>query len=511
MPHSATFARHFSRLVSLLVDEPGKVDEQKVLLRALVTISKSAAVALISDGRRLIANDATVPGALAGVSRVVSQLTAHSIRRIQIGQGAKAAELLGVARIIAGKATAGDSGAQARERLAALHSKSIDFDTATHAPIDGGKPPKPPPVEGRPPEVAPARAEKPRRKSVADEAESLFSELATGDVRKLTAGKLFTKLDKTKSAAAATKVLDDLVGLGEYSVRSGKNDAVADILDGLGTRESSIKSEDVKRAYGLAMRRLTTPSILQAVAKLVATNAERKKQYFHVLESRGEDGAAAVIELVSQAKTRADRQVLLAILKQLEHAIPALIKQLGDVRWFEARNAADLLGELGAINAQDSLIGLVHHTDDRVRRAATTALLKLNTPEALRAVHDAVSDDSPEVRMQAVAALATKREGRTAATLIRAVDDEQDSDVQIAMIAALGKVGTNEAVQKLVKIAAPEGRLFRKKTSPLRVAAVQALGEARSPAAVAALKELTDDKDRDVRDTAGRALAHASR
>jgi len=79
------------------------------------------------------------------------------------------------------------------------------------------------------------------------------------------------------------------------------------------------------------------------------------------------------------------------------------------------------------------------------------------------------------------------------------------------MIAALGRIATADAVQKLVKMAEPEGRLFRKKTTTFRVAAVQALGDAKTPAALAALRELSEDKDREVRDTAKRALAHSTR
>jgi HEAT repeat protein len=509
MPYSATFARHFSRLVSLLMNESSKVDEQKVLLRALVTVSKSGSVTVTANGGRLLVNDALVPSALAGVPQVTAQMSAHAISAIRVAQSAKAAELLGVARIIAGAAAGSDCGAQARDKLAALHPKSIQFETtkaAAQGPTAEAAPAQTEAAEVRP---APSKS---RGKSIAEqETETLVSEIATGDVRTLSPDKLFAKLDKTKSATAATKVLDDLVGLAEYSARAGKTAVVADIIEGVGTREAKVRSEEMKRAYAQSTRRLTRPALLQTVAKLVATNAERKKQYIHVLELQAEEGADAVIELISQAKTRADRQVLLGILKQLKAAIPALVRLLGDARWFEVRNASDLLAELGATDAQEELIGLVHHTDDRVRRSAIAALLKLNTPEALRAVHDAVRDASPEVRMQAVAALSTKRDARSTATLIRGVDDEQDSDVQVAIIAALGKLGTNEAVQKLLKIAAPEGRLFRKKTSALRVAAVQALGEARTAAAIASLKELTDDKDRDVRETAARVLAHASR
>ena len=68
---------------------------------------------------------------------------------------------------------------------------------------------------------------------------------------------------------------------------------------------------------------------------------------------------------------------------------------------------------------------------------------------------------------------------------------------------------TADAVQKLAKLAQPDGRLFRKKATNVRVAAVQALGEAKTPAAVTVLKELAADKEKEVRETASRALAHS--
>src|SRR5205809_7844128 len=87
MDHSATFARHFARLVSLLMHETGNVDEQKVSLRALVTVSKSERVILVADDWQLTVNGDVVPGALTGVQDVTSQMTAHSIRSIEVEIG----------------------------------------------------------------------------------------------------------------------------------------------------------------------------------------------------------------------------------------------------------------------------------------------------------------------------------------------------------------------------------------------------------------------------------------
>ena len=61
-------------------------------------------------------------------------------------------------------------------------------------------------------------------------------------------------------------------------------------------------------------------------------------------------------------------------------------------------------------------------------------------------------------------------------------------------------------MQKLLKAAEPDGRLFRKKSTSYRVAAVQALAEAGTREALAALSTLAADKEKEVRDTATKAV-----
>jgi HEAT repeat protein/PBS lyase HEAT-like repeat-containing protein len=510
MDYSATFARHFARLVSLLMHDVGNVDEQKVSLRALVTVSKSDPITMVARDWQLVVNDQPVPGALTGVQDVAGQMGAHSILSVRIAEGASAADLLGLARIIAAGARAGDGGALAKRKLAGLAAKGILLQTAE---------PEPAPTVAEAPtlivaaESPSARPENAPASRPVHEGPTIISQLAGADVTKLTPEQLFAMLDSTRSADDCTKVLDDLVLLAENCVRVGKPGAVGDIFYGIVSRDAGVSPSDaeIKRAYVMAIRRMAKPALLRGVATLIPKKPERRQHYYEVLERTGEDGADAVIEQISQAPTNEDRRTLFEVLQELQSAVPALKRMLGDSRWFVVRNAADLLGEMAATQAESELVALLRHSDDRVRRSATNALLRLGTPEALKGIYEAVNDKSPEVRMHAAVAIATRKDGRTSGTLIRAIEDEQDGDVQLAMIAALGKVGTPDAVQKLVKMAEAEGRLFKKKTPALRVAAVQALGEAKTPAALNALKELTGDKDRDVRDTATRALAHASR
>jgi HEAT repeat protein len=453
---------------------------------------------------RLLANGEEIPGALTGVQDTASQLTAHSLTRVEIGVGSNAADILGLARIVASAASPGDGGEHVKQKLTALNARRVTFEIPAPPPPVSAEAPTVK-VEVDPREAANAAA---AAAAAAHQQKSVFSDLLPADVSKLTPSGLFELLDQAELPEDCTRVLDDLVSLAEHSVRVGKQVAVADILRGVVARDANVPDGDTKRAYSFAIRRMSKPALLRAVASLIPKKPERKQHFFEVLERTAEEGAEALIEQISQAQTVEDRRSLVEVLSELPAAVPALTRMLGDSRWFVVRNAADLLGEMTATAAEAALIDLLNHADDRVRRSATNALLKLGTPQALKAVYEAVNDASPEVRMQAAAAISTKRDGRTSSTLIRAIEEEQDGDVQIAMIAALGRVGTADAVQKLTKLAQPDGRLFKKKAINVRVAAVQALGEARTPAAVTALKELSGDKDKEVRDTASRALAH---
>jgi HEAT repeat protein len=110
------------------------------------------------------------------------------------------------------------------------------------------------------------------------------------------------------------------------------------------------------------------------------------------------------------------------------------------------------------------------------------------------------------VRVHAVQGLGSTKWPRVVSVLSRALDTEQDAEVQAVILAALGRQATPEAVARLTRAAEPEGRLFKRKPAALRVSAVQALAEANTPAALAALRRFEEDKDRDVRDAAIRAL-----
>jgi HEAT repeat protein len=564
MDHSVTYARHYARLLWLLLHEPSNVDEQKASLRALVTVSKDGAVSLTASGDSLSANDSAVPGALSGVREVARRMGSHGVSEVAFDAGASAAGVLGSARLLAGEAAVGDGGIGALGALQALGVTGVRFvarpapqpvtttaamlapaalapaeevPTAAHevaatASVAAAAPASLVPVgaAAKEPATLPdfdladvdvidetamqARLRPTPRANVAVPASSesradeggMFEQFAASRSRATSHTELLARLDQATGVSVVTRVLDDLVAMAESAARDARPALVCEILVRVTQREPQIHDFESKRAFVMAQRRLARPQLLRVITQELPHAADRRDAYIAVLVRAGEDGADAIIEQIAAISGQNERRVYFDALLQLQAGIPTLIHMLGDARWFVARNAAEVLGEMGARQAEPQLTELLRHPDDRVRRAATGALMRLGTTRAMNAIQEALKDGAPTMRMQAAAALVARKDVKTAATLVRALEDEKDDEVQAAFLLALGKLATPDAVQRLLKATEAERGLFKKKSTAFRVAAVQGLGEARTPEALEALKALVADKDDDVAASAKVAL-----
>lgn len=426
MDQSQTFARHFARLVSLLLHEPESIEEQKTALHAVVSSASEGSVTLRVREWRLEANGAPLPGSMAAADHTAVQLASHGIRCVHVSQGAAAADLLGFARILAADAPPASARGATEKRVMALGARTIDVEFGTTDTAD-----------------IPAAAE------------------------------LLDRLAAATTAEAATTVLDELLIFAEVAAREGRPDEVATVLESVVRQERRAASPEITRAYVLALRRMARPVLLRCITALLDTDDARAADLVPVLARAGQDGAEAVIEQIAQSSTAEHRTRYLNVLRQLDAAVPALEQMLRDPRWFVARSAAELLGELHASSSADGIAPLLRHVDDRVRRAATNALVALGSADVLGA----------------------------------ALESEPDAQAKLAIVDALARVPDDSSVQRLAKLAEPDGRIFRRKPATLRIAAVQALARLGTPEARRALEALRGDRERAVREAVSRALS----
>jgi hypothetical protein len=496
MDQSLTFARHFARLIGLLLHESANIAEQKAALRALVAASRTAAVSLTLKGWQVQVNGADFPPTFPGAQDLAAQMYGHSVTEIQVTARAAPGEVLEVARSLVKEPMPGGGGRALAARVAEIAPKTIRV--AVQLPLDDDE-------DGA---AAPRLPAPPFNASDAPAPRPSGSYLAFAATQAPTSSipELFAELERTRSASAMSQLLEDITTLIEKEFEAGNIDAVAEGMAAIAAGEQSRTDAGHRRAYTLALRRLNRKPVLRALAGILPRRRERASEYVAVLGYMGTSGTDVLIEELTAADSASDRRVYFDALVTLNSGAPELIHMLGDPRWYVIRNAAELLGEMGRTEADAALAALVAHEDERVRRAAVGALAKLHTPSAYAALRSSMRDLSPQVRLLAAAGLASRTQNTAAHTLTKALAVEEDGDVQMQIVATLGRVSTPDAVQELIAIAESPGGWFKKTPAGLRVAAVEALGDARSPLALAALNRLRSDKDPDVREVAKRVI-----
>jgi HEAT repeat protein len=273
--------------------------------------------------------------------------------------------------------------------------------------------------------------------------------------------------------------------------------------------EQQVADASRKRQYSIALKRMYTKGLLEAIAE-VANHPSDREAALLVLRRAGEDGVEVLLDLLVAAPTIEERRGLFMALTGMKEGTDQLVHMLGHPQWFVARNVAELAGELGLQEAVPALGQQLNHSDERVRKAAALALSKIGSSAAAEPLRRALRDVSPEVRIQAALGVG-KKSSALAMPLVAAMEEEADENVERELILALGRIASAAAVQALIKFAQPGGRLFGRKPVGLRVAAVEALRLAATPAAIGTLEGLTDDGDKGVRTAAQSALADLKR
>ena len=525
MSYALTFARHFARLVQMLLTEGSAFDKQLATLRSLVTVSEQGPVKLIlHDMQLLSANAEVVPARFEGVDGLVAQLIGHSILEIDIQRNATPADLLLVAKLLSVAPSPGNGGEVALARVRALDAQTISL--KVDIPIQLKAPTALPnskvanagsgivrdsmtmfmPTTGQFEAVQAAGADVSARDGEELDAEdivreqdpdAMFAAFATTTTPKGSMVRLFEQLDGASEATEVGGHLDTLVKLAADSSGKDRIDIVADVFYGLVKREGDIEDKMSKRQYALGIRRLCVPRVLKCIVELLPRRRENYEQYMAIFLRAEDDGVEALVEALISAPSITDRRVYYDSLLRLRTGVRTLVHMLGDPRWFVVRNAIELLGEMRVAEADTDLEKLLEHRDDRVRTAAASALAKLGPGAAAKGMRGALRDAPEEVRERAL-----QRSG-SVDSLVRALDKEEDNRVQMAMVTALGQLGTPHAVEKLMDIARTDkGLLNKRRPTPMRVAAVHALGEVKTSSALAALQTLLRDKEKAVRGAA---------
>jgi hypothetical protein len=307
----------------------------------------------------------------------------------------------------------------------------------------------------------------------------------------------------------AQNVADLLAVLGrqvEVETRNERWEVVLAIMAGIGRVEQILPEGGTRRSYGIALKRTCTRAVLREIGRMVLVPLHHADAAA-VLQRAGADGVEVLMDLLVESRTATDRHALFNALSQMKEGAEQLIRLLNDSRWYVVRNAAELIGEMQVEAAVPVLAQLIEHEDERARKAVVLALARIASPPAVEPLRRALRDRLPGIRLQVAQGIGGRRASPLAMSLVLAMEEEQDPEVARELTLALGRIGSPDAVQALIKLSQPAGRLFGRKPVAKRLAAVDALRLAGTPAAIGTLQGLANDADRQVKAAAMAALS----
>lgn len=225
-------------------------------------------------------------------------------------------------------------------------------------------------------------------------------------------------------------------------------------------------------------------------------------------------GAAAVPALLDAAGSldkgvQRDRLTALVVTFG-EEAVRAVLERLvPDEPPARLRAAIRIAGELQHPDMVAPLAALLEAGERSVREEAARALVQVGSDAAVAALATALDSTTPGLGLSALHGLATTGSARAVEPLRRALEqavEARDTSRAKEVIRALGRLGRAEAGGALVSLLERRVRLGGGWLRELKAAAVAALGGIPGDEAVAALAQVAQDKDAQLRRAAQTAL-----
>lgn len=525
---SLTPALRIAALVAQAAANPAALAEHRAGIKALAKALRSTPITLsVGDGATLLVNGEAVEDSTGDAAVLAARLATYGVETLMLGSRSAEADLLDLVRLLATEPTQEDPAAFFAVRATAIDARGIPR-------VLRSREPSPEPIVESP-SAAPIveSSSAPRRTPrgtdrVSDphtqvelapdlRSERLSEALAIPESKHPAIAAALTALEATEAVDELAVPLQQLTAAADLAFRTGRFDDLLDALAGLVAIEykqlEGDASDERRREFGQAVRRLASPLILRTLAGMRhrrADDALAETRLQAVLYRFGTDGADALIDEWATVSSASAQAQCLEALRNLRRTHDALFDLVRDTDDSSVRRAARLLGALGDARSEVMLLELLRHPEATVRRDAVAALERFRSATSLDALGVSLLDDAPLVRLRAVHALSL-RGAAALPNLVPLLDREPDADVLSATVMALARIGTPESVQALVRVAYGESGHARKRAADYRLNACRALVQIRTPQAMAAVQGLRDDRDKEVRAGAFRLVAQAAR
>ena len=242
-----------------------------------------------------------------------------------------------------------------------------------------------------------------------------------------------------KESAAIFKIIGDTI----------RPEMIPDIIARMGGKDPYIKTHLIT-----LLSKFDKPEINQALEiQLKDTNKMVRGAALSALAARG--GAvniAAVSKLLQDPDIEVQNKAI-DMMIQMNHpeTVKYLTDALKDESEYARRAAVEVLNKIGTKDSVKDLLNVIRDDDWWVRSRAGDALAEIGGPKVLDAVVALIKDEDEEIRRTAIEILNSTKDERAVDHLIQATEDT-DWWVRERSIDALSKIGSPKAVPTLLAL-----------------------------------------------------------
>ncbi len=310
------------------------------------------------------------------------------------------------------------------------------------------------------------------------------------------------------------KILDSLVNVADF-------ESATRIIWGLRTFErdardsfpqtdpgSQTKAERIKRAIDQAGEEKKIRKVGSVLNEKEIFDLSKVKEY---LFSLNWNSISPILHMLRYLKNFSARKMVCQVLEEVgKDHIQIVGEGVNDPLWYVARNAAFVLGGIGKEEGVKFLKKIINHVDVRVRREVTISLTKIQGKEAGALLTSALDDQDKGIRILACRGLGQRKEKGALPVLTKIIQSDQFIDTlseeKKQMLESLALIGEDEVVPFLKKLINKRSWLRRDKHNETRIFAIGALSLIQTQTASQTLKELSQKRNKVVRQVSQRAL-----
>ena len=247
------------------------------------------------------------------------------------------------------------------------------------------------------------------------------------------------------------------------------------------------------------------------IGLLKKRGARGREEIDGVLVALEERSVGPLLQALAEEEDLLVRKAIVEIVTRIGRvAVPTILENLTDSRWYMVRNMVTVLGSLGMPDLAPHVASTLSHHDLRVKKEAIKALSRIPHPSAVTALCELCFFPEETVALTATAALASKKETEAVVALYRRAAAKlilyPSYRLAHEAIDSLRSIGTDEAVTALEEILALRAPWRTEKFRAMKFHALRSISKIRGGRSEEVLERARRSVDRSLRVEAERIL-----